>query len=165
MGKMEKAPSYGWGYNIMKKCRVCDGKLVVGENITESRVKNYIWLCKPCDRKMNGQSDIIGRPKKYHNEEERKQALKEAHARRRNLEPSGIYCFKDKGEIVYIGESVYPTRRREGHLFSNRSRLKEELKGCEWEMMEEVGDKHQRKIREFELIYQHKPKYNFPYRL
>lgn len=152
---------------IDKKCRVCDGELVVGENISETQVKNYSWICKPCYRKEYGiQGDIVGRPKKYHSEEERKQANKQANYRRWSQIPSGIYCFKDKkGKIVYIGESKYPLKRREGHLWNRRSILKEELQDCEWDMMEEISDEHLRKIREFELIYEHKPKYNYPYRI
>lgn len=165
--KWKKAPQKGGLTYIwdMKKCNTCDTELIVGENITQQLLSNYMYRCKSCRKKKNGWGDIKGRPKIYHTETQRKQAAKEAHARRRSKEKSGIYCFKNRGKIVYIGESVYPTRRRESHLFSNRSKLKEELKGCEWEMMEYVGDKYQRLIREFELIYEHKPKYNFPYRV
>ena len=153
----------------MKKCRVCNGDLIVGENITNARFSNRDYICsldlKLYNRKKYGKyGDKVGKPR-IHDPSTYKQRIKEGRLRSRHKYPAGIYCFKEDGEIVYIGESIYPARRREGHLFSNRSRLKEELKGCEWEMMEEVDDKHQRKVREFELIYQHKPKYNFPYRI
>ena len=125
-----------------------------------------MWLCRPCRREIDGSGDVIGRPKKYHSEEERKQAGKQANYKRWSKIPSGIYKWTNKkGEIVYIGESKHPLKRREGHLWSNLSTLKEELQDCDWGMMEEISDEYLRKIREFELIYQHKPKYNYPYRI
>ena len=145
---------------VMKSCRKCKCKLVIGENIPQYRANRYDWLCIPCTRKGGKK----GRPQ-IHDPNTLKQRIKEGRKKSRSKYPAGIYCFKEREEIVYIGESKQPFRRREQHLFSNSSILKEELQHCEWEIMEYIEDKRMRLIREFELICQYKPKYNHPYRI
>jgi len=140
----------------------------MGENITKARFTNSDYICKHCQtlyiREVNGSTDIVGRPQ-IHDPSTLPQRMKVARKKSRSQYSAGIYCFKEDDKIVYIGESKAPFRRREQHLFSNRSILKEQLKGCEWEIMEYMSNKRQRLIREFELIAKHKPKYNHPYRI
>ena len=142
-----------------KTCRKCGCKLVLGENITPSSCKNHTWTCRSC----RGISDKKGRPQ-IHDSSTLKQRIKEGNTRRREKESAGIYCFKKEGKIIYIGESKQPLNRREGHLWGTHSERKEDLTGAEWEMLEYIEDHHQRLIREFELICEHKPILNFPYR-
>ena len=80
---------------------------------------------------------------------------------------AGIYKWMNKkGEIVYIGESTRPQKRKEKHIWDCDNNIpKEILKDCEWDMMEYIDDKRERRIRELELIVEHKPIYNKPYRI
>lgn len=144
----------------MKLCRKCKCELVININITQARVNKYDWMCTPCYRKGTKK----GRPQ-IHESNTLKSRIKEGRVKSRKKHPAGIYCFKERGEIVYIGESKQPFRRREQHLFSNKSILKEELKECDWEIIVYIEDKRERLIKEFELICKYKPKYNYPYRI
>ena len=124
----------------MRKCRKCDVELVKDENWTKSRYSRNQYICKVCRYEYNKLNNL----KVY------------------SKYPPGIYCFKNKkGEIVYIGESVRPAKRKERHLYDKGTKIPKE---CKWDMLEYIDDEHQRRIREFELIYEHKPIYNKPYR-
>ena len=52
----------------MKPCRECGADLVVGVNMTEQRVSQYNWICRPC---KSAQNDPIKRAGTKRNDPQR----------------------------------------------------------------------------------------------
>ena len=136
----------------MKKCRVCSGDLVVGENITNARCKQYIWVCSPCWRNINNT-----------NHRKRYNKLK------KESQP-GVYGIYYGDECLYVGESeqcelrfhihkqTHPTKS--GWIGLNKSYIKDYTQ----KIFKREEDQRKRRILEIELIVKHKPILNYPYR-
>ena len=148
MGKMVKK-------FYMKKCNKCGVDLVIGENIFDSRVKNYDWVCKECESK---------RIKKHHHKR---------NIRLRNEENAGVYAIYKNNQIVYIGESKYPTYRVNTHFTStwkkNSSLFnvigKHNKHHFRWEMLAYEDCEVERKLLESFYIDRYKPALNYPYNM
>lgn len=137
----------------MKKCRGCNTELIVGENITPSRAKNSDWQCKKCNNKA---------VKKNQNSNYQKLKAKSQ---------AGVYGCYDKGELVYVGESQYCELRWYAHLYWTQNKSKNAIgldltrrHEYEWRILELEENEWRRKVREIELIVEHKPRLNSPYR-
>lgn len=156
-----------------KKCRnkECNVDLIVGENFTQSRLLNSDYICKQCyylyNRKYTGASDMLGRPIKHDNNEQRKKYRWLSNLKQKNKIPPAVYCWKHKDKIIYIGESNHPNFRKAQHLTKGKSNVTEYLKEnkdeVSFHVLEYIDDKKERQIREFELVYQYKPSFNYPY--
>ena len=138
---------------ILNKCRKCSDDLILGENITQARVKNQDWQCKSCNNAVGRKSAN----KKY-------QKLKAS-------SQAGVYgCYLD-GELVYVGESQTCELRWYAHLYWTNIKSKNTIgldltrrHDYDWKILELEENVWRRKVIEIELIVKHKPCLNSPYR-
>ena len=148
---MGKGDPLGVPYNIMKKCRVCNVDLVVGENITPIQASHYNWSCKSCSRK-----DFIDR-----------------HNKKKEEDVAGVYgIYYKSSQLIYVGESnMCEWRFRDHKRESKRPNHKrcvglnpKYIKDYSQKIFKEEEDERLRKQMEMELIVKHKPILNYPYR-
>ena len=138
---------------ILNKCRKCSTDLVLGENITQARIKNQDWLCKLC-------SNIVA-----------SKSVKKRRDKLRTESQAGVYGCYLEGELVYVGESQYCESRWDAHLYTSpnsKSSIGLDLtrrKDYEWKILKLEENIHKRRAIEMELIVTHKPPLNYPYRV
>ena len=137
---------------ITNKCQKCDTSLVIGENTTSARVKNYDWTCTRCISK-NG-----------------KNYKKTKYDKLKASSQAGVYgCYLD-GELVYIGESQACELRWHEHLYtSDKSKSsigvdRTRRHDYDWKILYLEENVWRRRVKEIELIVEHKPRLNSPYR-
>ena len=144
--------------NAVKACRKCNTEIRYGDISTRKwNVSDYI--CKPCST----ESIISYQLTRYRN--------LNPHIEKTHLNHSaGVYCWRYKGDIVYIGESMNIQARYLYHRVKNssvslkcESQCGVDIKTLTFDMICYVEDKHERLIKEFELIAEHKPILNHPY--
>ena len=138
---------------ILNKCRKCSADLVLSENITQARIKNQDWVCKPC----NNAAGRTSQNRKYQELKARSQA--------------GVYGCYLGDELVYVGESQYCELRWYAHLYWTQDKSKNTIgldltrrHDYEWKILELEENVWKRKVIEIELIVKHKPRLNSPYR-
>jgi len=139
----------------MKVCKKCKVDLIIGDNIFNSRAKNYDWICKSCVSKGI---------KVYHDSRYNKM---------RNGETAGVYDIYKGDQIIYIGESIYPSYRINTHFTSKckkNSSLylimgKHNKHLFRWEMLGYEDIEVERKIMESFYIDRYKPPFNYPYNM
>ncbi len=136
----------------MRTCYKCKIELIVPDNISQGAYNNYL-ACRECHKK----SSLKLQQKKRD--------------QRKADSTAGVYGMYDKGELVYIGESAHPLERWFNHMNSTAKSSKSDIgwdrkrkKDYEFKMILEEADIHKRRAREMELIVEHKPKLNYPYR-
>ena len=104
----------------MKECRKCSDELVIGDNWYKSSAQTKNYICKPCHKGVSNEwfQENPKQNKKLHF----KSYLKtyESH-RLRSTEynkriPAGVYCIKEHGKIIYVGESGQPYNRVTDHF-------------------------------------------------
>jgi DNA-directed RNA polymerase subunit M/transcription elongation factor TFIIS len=93
----------------MKTCTKCNVVLNVGVNIAPSLWNNSTYVCKTCYYNKN---KIYNKHYIVSNKD------KKAKAQEKYLDkiPAGVYCVRELGNIIYIGESSKPLRRYYGHF-------------------------------------------------
>lgn len=136
----------------LPKCRKCNIELIVGKNITLPRAKNGDWQCKKCNNKAGNTN------------------AKKRYQKLRAKSQAGVYgCYLD-GELVYVGESQYCELRWYRHI-NTHPNTKDYIgldltrrHEYEWRILELEENEWRRKVKEIELIVEHKPRLNSPYR-
>lgn len=93
----------------MKTCTKCNIELTIGINIAPSLWNNSTYVCKTCYYKKN---------KSYNKNYIINNKDKKVKAQEKYLDkiPAGVYCVRELGNIIYIGESSKPQRRYYGHF-------------------------------------------------
>ncbi len=136
----------------MRTCYKCKIELIVPDNISQGAYNNYL-ACRKCHRKYS------------------KQLQQNKRDQRKADSTAGVYGLYDKGELVYVGESAHPLERWHNHFYTTARGSKDDIgfdrdrrKDYEFKMILEEADIHKRRAREMELIVEHKPKLNYPYR-
>jgi predicted GIY-YIG superfamily endonuclease len=93
----------------MKTCKKCSCELIIGVNIAPSLWNNSTYICKTCYYNKN---------KNYNKQyfADNRDKINKANAKHLNKIPAGVYCVRELGNIIYIGESSKPQRRYYGHF-------------------------------------------------
>jgi hypothetical protein len=148
----------------MKTCKKCNIELIKGHNIAPSLWNNFTYICKTCNYNKNKEYNktyII-------NNKDKKQKAQQKYI---SKIPAGVYCIKELGNIIYIGESSKPQRRYYGH-FAKQGGQEDHIskvnkyiqdKGKEkftFEMMCFEQDVKQRRFYEKQLYNLYKPIFN-----
>jgi hypothetical protein len=138
---------------ITNKCQKCDTSLVIGENTTSARVKNYDWTCTRCISKHG------------------KNYKKTRYDKLKASSQAGVYGCYLNGELVYVGESQACELRWYAHLYWTQTKSKSSIgldlsrrHDYDWKILELEENVWRRKVIEIELIVKHKPCLNSPYR-
>lgn len=135
-----------------KDCRVCNTKLVVGDNFSLYKFKKWMWVCTSCE---STQSSINS---------------KKRWSKRKTQSKPGVYMIFEDNILVYIGESAAVFNRIWNHFHTSpksKSAVGVDKKNKDrYECIQIcVEDNlHKRLARELELIAVYKPKYNSPYK-
>ena len=137
---------------MAKICGKCKSPLIIGENTTKARLKNYDLTCKSCLNKYSAK---------------RNRAL----WKKRSSESfPGVYMIFEDNILVYIGESSRVYNRIWVHFHTSpntkngigvKSKDKHRYE-CVQLCVEE--NLHKRLEIELELVGEYKPKYNSPYK-
>lgn len=139
----------------MKSCNRCNIELIIGENIFDSRVKNYDWICKDC---------VYKGIKKHH---------KQRDIRLKAEENAGVYAIYKNDQIIYIGESKHPKYRMNTHFTATHIKNsplsiiigKHNKHHFKWEILVYEDCEVERKLLESFYIDRYKPALNYPYNM
>ena len=132
-----------------KKCLDCDVSLVLGDNITPSHARMWLYVCRDCNAMRN------------HNK------------RKRNVKDStaGIYGLYDKNHLVYIGESKACEMRWRSHFSGTAKGSKSDIgwdrdrrHDYEFRLICEEDNLYKRLAIEMDLVVKYKPRLNYPYK-
>ena len=180
---------------MAKQCRKCSVDLVVSDNWNASQHKCGNYICRPCkaergkiDNAKYGQEYFNEWARKaYHDNPEKFRARSKITSKQfywENIELSkqkqekyrysidpGIYSIYNHDELIYIGQSGTPYRRRSQHFSHSGNEGNSKIcialgigelkrKNLTFKMMEFIDDAKARYNREQALIQQHKPRYN-----
>ena len=132
-----------------KKCLDCDVPLVLGDNITPSSARMWLYVCKGCTSVRNSNK--------------RKRQVKDSTA--------GVYGLYDKNHLVYIGESKACEMRWQAHFQGTSQNSKSNIgwdrdrkHDYEFRVICEEDNLNKRLALELELVAKHKPRLNCPYK-
>lgn len=137
---------------MTKKCGKCKSPLIIGENTTKARLKNYDLACRSCVNLYNAERSRI------------------LWQKRRNESLPGVYMIFENDILVYIGESFHVYNRIWSHFHTSPKskdaigidKKNKQKYECIQLCVEE--NLHKRLAMELELVGEYKPKYNSPYK-
>lgn len=137
---------------MTKTCGKCKNPLIIGENTTKARLKNYDLTCRSCVNIYNAK---------------RNRTL----WKKRNSESfPGVYMIFEDNILVYIGESSRVYNRIWSHFHTSPNSKsfigvdKKRKNDYECFQLCVEDNLHKRLAMELELVGEYKPKYNSPYK-
>tara|TARA_B110000483_G_scaffold57879_1_gene72416 strand:- start:517 stop:1047 length:531 start_codon:yes stop_codon:yes gene_type:complete len=157
------------------KCNYCKQILVAGKNWIASDIKENNERCRQCCRDYKNARNRTPKGKIYVALQNKKTITSKK--KYEHKIPAGIYAVYNNDEIIYIGESKYPSARkcdhftiagsRGGNIEKNPNIIAKALGRGElqrdnlvFKMLEFIDDTPTRKQQEQRLIQRHIPKYN-----
>jgi len=164
----------------LKNCKICKQNKKLSKFSKVNKGKYHNSYCKSCATKKQKdwrkdnptymkqyKKDNPEKQQYYNKSSKKKLADKKLH----NSIPSGIYGIYENTQLIYIGESNKPYKRKTDHfsnsLETNNSVIAQAIgrgelyhENLSFEMLEYVDDEFTRKQREKTLIQRYKPEYN-----